>query len=253
MSCLAPNCGEPAILLGLCVEHFQRPGRKHRMTAKRKATIMALAEKYVAANDPPRGVWPGLHYSMGRGYSAGSSPTEGCRMASITSSGTRAKIACGLTSPGCVTIRRTQSDRWPNALCQKRSEDRDCSGPARAHNFLGFAFGSDLLRRRGGSDRARRERDARLEGSRGGRLVYLGRIILGSRGRREPTCPRSNRADREQRDISPRNRDQYVAAVRHSRDFISARKVRADNSPAFAIGARREFECLCAEPWCSRR
>lgn len=30
--------------------------------------------------------------------------------------------------------------------------------------------------------------------------------------------------------ISPRNRDQYVAAVRHSRDFVSARKVRADNS-----------------------
>jgi hypothetical protein len=32
---------------------------------------MALAEKYVAANDPPRGVWPGLHYSMGRAYRKG--------------------------------------------------------------------------------------------------------------------------------------------------------------------------------------
>ena len=41
------------------------------MTARRKAIIMALAEKYVAANDPPSGVWPGLHYSMGRAYRKG--------------------------------------------------------------------------------------------------------------------------------------------------------------------------------------
>ena len=30
--------------------------------------------------------------------------------------------------------------------------------------------------------------------------------------------------------ISPRNRDPFVAAVRHSRDFVSVRKVRADKS-----------------------
>ena len=54
MTCLAPNCGKPLILLGLCIEHFQRPGRKRRMSAKRRATIMALAEKYVAADDHHR-------------------------------------------------------------------------------------------------------------------------------------------------------------------------------------------------------
>jgi hypothetical protein len=69
LSC--PNCGKPAILLGLCIEHFQRPGHKHEMTAKRQAMIEALAEKYVAANDPPPGRWPGLHYSMGRAYRKG--------------------------------------------------------------------------------------------------------------------------------------------------------------------------------------
>jgi hypothetical protein len=68
MSCSAPDCGNTAICLNLCIEHFQRPGRKHRMTAKRKATIEALAEKYVAADDPPPGIWPGLHYPMGRGF-----------------------------------------------------------------------------------------------------------------------------------------------------------------------------------------
>ena len=71
MTCLAPNCGKPLILLGLCIEHFQRPGRQRRMSAKRKATIEALAEKYVAADDPPPGKWPGLHYAMGRGYRKG--------------------------------------------------------------------------------------------------------------------------------------------------------------------------------------
>jgi len=71
MSCSSPNCDKPAISLGLCIEHFQRPGRKRRMTAKRKAIIMALAEKYVAANDPPPGIWPGLHYGMGRAYRKG--------------------------------------------------------------------------------------------------------------------------------------------------------------------------------------
>jgi hypothetical protein len=71
MLCSASNCGKPAISIGLCIEHFQRPVRKHGMTAMRKATLLALAEKYVAANDPPRGVWPGLHYSMGRNYRKG--------------------------------------------------------------------------------------------------------------------------------------------------------------------------------------
>ena len=52
MLCLTPHCGKPAISLGLCIEHFQRPGRQRRMTAKRNATIEALAEKYVAAADP---------------------------------------------------------------------------------------------------------------------------------------------------------------------------------------------------------
>ena len=71
MTCLAPNCSKPLILLGLCIEHFQRPGRKRRISAKRKATIEALAEKYVAADDPPAGVWPGLHYGIGRSYRKG--------------------------------------------------------------------------------------------------------------------------------------------------------------------------------------
>ena len=71
MFCLRPNCRKPAISLGLCIGHFQRPGRKRTMTAKRNATIEALAEKYVAANDPPAGVWPGLHYSMGRALKKG--------------------------------------------------------------------------------------------------------------------------------------------------------------------------------------
>jgi hypothetical protein len=71
MLCSAPNCGKPTISLGLCIEHFQRPGRKRRMSARRKATIMALAEKYVAAGDPPVGVWPGLQYAWGRGLRKG--------------------------------------------------------------------------------------------------------------------------------------------------------------------------------------
>jgi len=71
MFCSAPDCGQPAILLGLCIEHFQRPGRKFRVTAKRKAVIEALAEKYVAAADPPPGQWPGMHYAMARGYRKG--------------------------------------------------------------------------------------------------------------------------------------------------------------------------------------
>jgi len=68
MTCLSPGCGCPAISLGLCIAHFQRPSRKRRMSSKRHAVIEALAEKYVAANDPPPGCWPGMHYSMGRGY-----------------------------------------------------------------------------------------------------------------------------------------------------------------------------------------
>jgi hypothetical protein len=71
MSCSAPNCDKPTISLGLCIEHFQRPGRKRRLSAKDKATIEALTEKYVAANDPPPGIWPGLHYGMGRAYRKG--------------------------------------------------------------------------------------------------------------------------------------------------------------------------------------
>src|SRR5262245_16194143 len=71
MPCLTPKCGKPAISLGLCIEHFQRPDQKRRISAKRKASIEALAEKYVAANDPPPGIWPGLHYPMGRGYRKG--------------------------------------------------------------------------------------------------------------------------------------------------------------------------------------
>ena len=71
MICLRPDCGKPAILLGLCIEHFQRPGRRHKMTAEEKVVIEGLAEKYVAANDPPPGRWPGLHYSMGRAYRKG--------------------------------------------------------------------------------------------------------------------------------------------------------------------------------------
>lgn len=71
MFCSAPDCGKPAISLGLCIEHIQRHGQKRRMSAKRKAIIEALAEKYVAAADPLPGNWPGLHYSMGRGYRKG--------------------------------------------------------------------------------------------------------------------------------------------------------------------------------------
>src|SRR5436305_15122670 len=69
MFCSAPHCGKAAISLGLCIEHFQRPSCKRRMSSKRKATIEALAEKYVAAADPLPGQWPGLLYAMGRGFS----------------------------------------------------------------------------------------------------------------------------------------------------------------------------------------
>ena len=71
MLCLTPHCGKPAISLGLCIEHFQRPDRRRRMSAKRKAAIMALAEKYIAAADPLPGQWPGMHYSMARAYRKG--------------------------------------------------------------------------------------------------------------------------------------------------------------------------------------
>jgi hypothetical protein len=71
MFCSAPQCGKAAISLGLCIEHFQRPSCKRRMSSKRKATIEALAEKYVAAADPLPGQWPGLHYSMGRSLMKG--------------------------------------------------------------------------------------------------------------------------------------------------------------------------------------
>src|SRR6188474_2063242 len=71
MFCLAADCGRPAISFGLCIEHIQRPSRKLRMSGKRKAAIEALAEKYVAADDPLPGQWPGLHYSMGRAMRKG--------------------------------------------------------------------------------------------------------------------------------------------------------------------------------------
>ncbi len=70
MVCLTPHCGKPEFSLGLCIEHFRPPPRR-RMTAKRKATIEALAEKYVAAADPLPGQWPGIHYSMGRSLRKG--------------------------------------------------------------------------------------------------------------------------------------------------------------------------------------
>ena len=61
MKCLSPECGKPVISLGLCIEHIQRPGRKRRMSTRRKVSIEVLAEKYVAADDPLPGQWPGLH------------------------------------------------------------------------------------------------------------------------------------------------------------------------------------------------
>jgi hypothetical protein len=71
MFCLAPDCGQPAISLGLCIEHVQRPGRMRRMSRKRKVSIEALAEKYVAADDPLPGQWPGINFAMGRGLRKG--------------------------------------------------------------------------------------------------------------------------------------------------------------------------------------
>ena len=65
MTCLAPNCVKRAISLGLCIEHFQRPDRKRRMSAKRKATIEALAEKYVAAGDHRRACGPASTIALG--------------------------------------------------------------------------------------------------------------------------------------------------------------------------------------------
>lgn len=71
MICLTPKCCKPVISLGLCIEHFQHPGRMRRMSAKRNAIIEALAERYVAADDPLPGEWPGLHYAMGRAFRKG--------------------------------------------------------------------------------------------------------------------------------------------------------------------------------------
>ena len=59
MTCLAYDCRKPATSLGLCIVHFQRPDRKRRMSAKRKAIVAALAEKFVSADDPPLG-WVAL-------------------------------------------------------------------------------------------------------------------------------------------------------------------------------------------------
>ena len=117
MSCSLPDCGKPAISLGLCIEHFQRPGRMHRMSDKQKATIMALAEKYVAAGDPPAGMWPGLHYAMGRAYRKGGI-YEYLERWHLAHGGlpdgvhdvfwNKGQTACRLISPGCGMIRLTQ-------------------------------------------------------------------------------------------------------------------------------------------------
>jgi hypothetical protein len=142
MFCSAPDCGKPAISLGLCIEHIQRPGRKRRMSAKRKATIEALAEKYVAAADPLPGQWPGLHYSMGRSYRKGGivvylrrwllahgTLPEGVH----ASSGTRVRTAWRWTSLACGT---TQLTRWrariPTITRQERRDDNAWGAIARS-------------------------------------------------------------------------------------------------------------------------
>ena len=62
MFCLAPACSKPVISLDLA------SSISNVLPQSACAAIVALAEKYVAANDPPPGRWPSLHYAMRRVY-----------------------------------------------------------------------------------------------------------------------------------------------------------------------------------------